>query len=301
MKMRVLNAMRVNAQTDYRCPCCGVYLNTTKKFCRDERFKPKMRWLRCRSCLHWFLPITAKLNATVQAHFSKEEGVKGYSVAYNIWRAELVQAYCDYIGNVLDIGPGNGTFLAELNKAATRTGISADRSAKPIQPNITYVYADFMRGKIRRQYDLVTAWHVLEHVVDVKAALARQVALCRPGGIVAFELPLDRHLAIPSYSPPHPHRFSVKSVSSLLAPFRDKMEFLYLGAGFAQWSLLALGHVTRKHVPMPLVEFQEACAKAGKANWGREVLPALGEFAMVKPNPGDRTSRVWHQFFREKQ
>ena len=100
---------------------------------------------------------------------------------------------------LLDIGTGDGRFLA----AAARNGFSVDAtelSDTGIQYAATRGFA-VRKGQVTdidfegRQYDVITIWHVLEHVPNPLAVIRRCHDLLAPGGILVVAVPNeDTHL-----------------------------------------------------------------------------------------------------------
>jgi 2-polyprenyl-3-methyl-5-hydroxy-6-metoxy-1,4-benzoquinol methylase len=101
-------------------------------------------------------------------------------------------------GSLLDIGCGNGRFLAVMRILGWHVhGIEPDeRSAKvarrasgaPIHPALGA--APYPPD----QFDVITMNHVLEHVPDPVPVLRRCFRLCRPGGLIGIVVPNWRAL-----------------------------------------------------------------------------------------------------------
>lgn len=86
---------------------------------------------------------------------------------------------------VLDVGCFDGRFLAELQNAQ-RYGveISAAGSEKAKQRNITIVGSDYKRIETKLNFDVVTAFDVLEHVDDPKGFIRLFSEKLRDGGLL---------------------------------------------------------------------------------------------------------------------
>ncbi|NOU46403.1 MAG: methyltransferase domain-containing protein [Bacteroidales bacterium] len=96
-------------------------------------------------------------------------------------------------GKVLDIGCGTGDFLAVCQRAGFEVS--------GIEPNP--MAAEFAAAKIHRrifdpsqsnelldsEFDLITMWHVLEHVSDLKVQILELYRLTKSGGKVVIALP----------------------------------------------------------------------------------------------------------------
>jgi SAM-dependent methyltransferase len=97
-------------------------------------------------------------------------------------------------GTLLDVGCGDGTFLATMAKRGWKvTGIDFDPLA--VEAARTRYGLDVHVGTVgtlveqRRQFDVVTASHVLEHVPDPIEFLSQCRHLLRPGGCLVLKTP----------------------------------------------------------------------------------------------------------------
>jgi 2-polyprenyl-3-methyl-5-hydroxy-6-metoxy-1,4-benzoquinol methylase len=131
-------------------------------------------------------------------------GEPGLSESYNErcyrLRAYVLQAMLAKHGvsvegkNVLDAGCGTGFFVEHyLSRGARVTGIDlTDVSVANLSqrfPQARFEVADLAAWNPRAQYDLVSCFDVLFHIVDDEAwerALTNLVAAVRPGGWLAF-------------------------------------------------------------------------------------------------------------------
>jgi SAM-dependent methyltransferase len=97
-------------------------------------------------------------------------------------------------GSLLDIGCGDGLFLKVASEAGHAVeGIefspegarrAALRLGRPI------AVGDLSRsGLLNGPFDIVTLWHVLEHLVDPSAMVAAAHRRLRPGGLLAVAVP----------------------------------------------------------------------------------------------------------------
>lgn len=114
---------------------------------------------------------------------------------------EVLKVISEYAtsGRLLDIGAHTGTFVQE----ASRLGFDAEG----IEPNKNAVIWGNARGinvkhgtleslDEKTKFDVVTMFHVLEHLPDPSSALKKVTNLLKPSGLVAIEVPnFDSYLA----------------------------------------------------------------------------------------------------------
>ena len=97
-------------------------------------------------------------------------------------------------GSLLDVGTGTGQFLSIARECFVVKGTEVSESAVRIA---TERYGlDVLRGQIEdvqfsSGFDVVTLFHVLEHVPDPLATLRRCRELLNPGGILVAAVPND--------------------------------------------------------------------------------------------------------------
>jgi len=120
-----------------------------------------------------------------------------------------------YPGQVLDVGCGTGYLLrylkehapsAELN-ALTGTDLLIDDETRAVNPEISFV-----EGKVERlpfkddMFDTVVCTHLLEHILDIRAAIAELRRVCKKRLIIV--VPREREHAF-TFNP-HLHFFPYK-------------------------------------------------------------------------------------------
>jgi SAM-dependent methyltransferase len=96
-------------------------------------------------------------------------------------------------GRLLDVGCGKGWFLAAARDAGWKVvGVEfAPTSAATahLTHGVDVVPGDFLKVPLDGEFDVITMWHVLEHLSDPVAAMARAAELLRPGGRLLVSVP----------------------------------------------------------------------------------------------------------------
>ncbi|MFQ5648893.1 MAG: class I SAM-dependent methyltransferase [bacterium] len=193
------------------CPLCGSTKNTPQRKVAD-RFNlasgPVFQLVRCDACAFVFLnprPAAETISA-----FYEHEAYQPFlstraSLAVWDWLYTLVRRYTlpakrrkiermKASGSLLDVGCGTGEFLHEMKKhgwqvAGTEQDAHAARFAQEeygLQVATCDLAAcDFQSGS----FDVVTLWHVLEHVHEPGALLQRVADLLREDGVILAAMP----------------------------------------------------------------------------------------------------------------
>jgi len=145
--------------------------------------------------------------------------VRGYTTASKL---SLIRRFHPS-GSLLDFGCGTGNFLAAaLNNGWTCTGVEPSAEArKRIGPQIQ-VYPN-IHG-VKGMFDVITLWHVLEHVHDPNETLRSLRSHLTPGGTLFIAVPNPESFDARHYRehwagydvPRHLWHFTKKSMIRLL-------------------------------------------------------------------------------------
>lgn len=95
-------------------------------------------------------------------------------------------------GKILDIGCGTGTMLKHCkNKGWDVTGIEPDSNARQeaIESGLPNIYSSLENLNDKDQFDVITLWHVLEHLPDLNDTMSRIKKLLKPEGHLIIALP----------------------------------------------------------------------------------------------------------------
>lgn len=110
-------------------------------------------------------------------------------------KAELIRRFKPEWKTVLDYGTGEGFFTEFcLSKGKTATGIEPSEAARQNFKNRTgkELLADVSQLKDRNHFDVITLWHVLEHIHDLKGTMSQLVEALEKLGIMVIAVPNNK-------------------------------------------------------------------------------------------------------------
>jgi 2-polyprenyl-3-methyl-5-hydroxy-6-metoxy-1,4-benzoquinol methylase len=115
-------------------------------------------------------------------HFIKRKAIRD--------KVSLINSYQPVKGRILDIGAGTGDFLLECkNQNWDILGIEPNDKAKGIALGKGIKFGDTIEKLESNSFDVITMWHVLEHVPDVEHQVAELKRLLKPSGTIIIAVP----------------------------------------------------------------------------------------------------------------
>jgi len=115
-------------------------------------------------------------------HFIKRKAIRD--------KVKLINSYQPVKGRILDIGAGTGDFLLECkNQNWDILGIEPNDKAKGIAVGKGIKFGDTIEKLESNSFDVITMWHVLEHVPDVEHQVAELKRLLKPSGTIIIAVP----------------------------------------------------------------------------------------------------------------
>jgi len=127
-------------------------------------------------------------------------------------------------GVLLDIGAGTGDFLVTAKKAGWRVfGSEPHNGAKEIAKTKEIDLSKDTKNFASESFDVITMWHVLEHVPDLEKQLKELKRLLKPNGTIFIAVPNYRSYDALHYGnywaaydvPRHLWHFSKSAISKL--------------------------------------------------------------------------------------
>ena len=93
-------------------------------------------------------------------------------------------------GRILDIGAGVGDFLSVCKNDGWQTvGIEPSEKAKTIAKSKGVSFVNHLSELENHSFDIITMWHVLEHVPDLENQIKELKRLIKPNGTVIIAVP----------------------------------------------------------------------------------------------------------------
>ena len=93
-------------------------------------------------------------------------------------------------GKILDIGAGVGDFLSVAKKDGWEIiGVEPSEKAKAIAKNKGVTFVESINDLENNSFDVITMWHVLEHVPDLENQIKELKRLIKPSGTIFIAVP----------------------------------------------------------------------------------------------------------------
>jgi len=105
-------------------------------------------------------------------------------------KIKLIEQFQPEKGKILDIGAGTGDFLVMAQKNGWKiTGLEPSEKAKGIAMAKGVSFAEDLADMPDHSTDVITMWHVLEHVPDVEAQITELKRILKPDGVIIIAVP----------------------------------------------------------------------------------------------------------------
>lgn len=177
------------------CPQCRAGAGTELFEVAEPLSGDRFRVRRCDGCSLVFVsprPDDERLAAYYPDEYYGSRHAIFHSISMSL-RVLALPAAPPGGGRILDIGCGRGDFL----RACRRKGwsvVGVEQDAAPIlqmdpPADFEVIRTDRLAELPDASFDVVTLWHVLEHLAEPRATLAQVVRLLRPGGLLVVEVP----------------------------------------------------------------------------------------------------------------
>lgn len=223
------------------CPVCQgtdfiPYLKCEDYTVSHETFQ----LVSCKRCAFTFTnpqPDTLELPRYYESdayisHSDKSRGVIAMlyklSRAFTLeWKYKLIRKHADPgARSILDFGCGTGKFLSECQKHGMKaSGVEPSKAARKLAKSNTNGAIVETIDKIDGSFDIITLWHVLEHVADLQETISLLRHRLNKNGTIFIAVPNLRSLDATIYRqywaaydvPRHLWHFTKDTMRRLLA------------------------------------------------------------------------------------
>lgn len=189
----------------FTCRTCGSKEHSLFTTAQDLSLKnsdQSFKYYQCDFCSTIFLhPVPDNLSLYYSQkypayNFNHSVGIENKLHRLEAAKLKIVQTYVTS-GKLVEIGPASGRFLAVANQAGFDVlGIEQDNdSVQRIREDLKLeaIFSDKPATKLRQlsgEFDVVVAWHALEHIGDLmEFASAIAEALRQPNGVLVLSSP----------------------------------------------------------------------------------------------------------------
>lgn len=115
-------------------------------------------------------------------HFVKSIALKN--------KLNLINSQQPNKGSILDIGAGTGEFLSVARQDGWKTiGVEPSDKAKAIAKNKGVSFVEQTNELESHSFDVISMWHVLEHVPDLNQQIKELKRLLKPNGTLIIAVP----------------------------------------------------------------------------------------------------------------
>ena len=232
-----------------KCPICNSYKNKIVLATTDYLVsKDKFDIYECKYCSFRFTsPVPNK--SEISKYYDSDEYIshseKSTSIIDRIYKIVqkitlkskkkiIDKLFFGVNGSLLDIGCGTGDFLQKMKSTgwkvtgveinATARKIAEDKISESVFTPLEFVNSDF-------KYDVITMWHSLEHLHDLKDYVQKIVNTLNKDGLLFIAVPNYQSFDAEYYKenwaaydvPRHLYHFSFRSAEELFNEFGFKI------------------------------------------------------------------------------
>ena len=226
------------------CPACGA--NSFLAFGEVQDFSVSRQFfsvLECQECHLRFTQDAPTAEAVAPyyqfeqyiSHTNTNKGVinKVYQWVrtFTLWqKRRLIEKNSGCTsGHLLDLGCGTGAFAATMQRAGWKvTALEPDAGARTIaqeQWGVSALDSSVFYQLPAASFDVITLWHVLEHMHDLRSVIQRLRQLLKPQGMLVIAVPnytsYDAEVFGEQWAaydvPRHLYHFSPRAMRSLLS------------------------------------------------------------------------------------
>ncbi len=244
------------------CPSCGVesdLIECTDALCslKDFQFFTDQQGLnradhRIVACAHCGLLYTnpCYTPSGFQQLFAKAGLSYGHTAERIVEQVEWVARHFPQACSLLDVGCGGGDLLKALPQTMQRFGLDVDalvlETAAKNAPDVVFEVCDFDGLSDLPQTDVITLFHVLEHLANPAQFLKQLRQLAKKGTQLVVEVPVVERAVVEQdrdivgfFTIQHLTHFSKVSLENMLAASGWQVTHVEAMSGYNGWRVVA--------------------------------------------------------------
>ena len=187
------------------CPLCGTTLESGGTFfAQDLNQRISSETFLYRKCPACRTQVLVEIPADLKRYYGsaypaylepEDPAVRRFVEQVDQSKMAVLARYASPGARVLEIGPGNGTFLRMATAAGYRmVGIEMDARCCDQLSRVHGLDVHICDDPARKvpelgRFDVVVAWHVLEHILDLSGLLRSARKALLPGGRLLIAVP----------------------------------------------------------------------------------------------------------------
>jgi len=105
-------------------------------------------------------------------------------------KLKLINSFATEEKTILDIGAGTGDFLQYISKHNWKvSGVEPNEKARNLAKNKNLNLLKDLSSFNNEKFDVITLWHVLEHIPNLKEQIEQFHHLLKPNGVLVIAIP----------------------------------------------------------------------------------------------------------------
>ena len=259
-----------------KCPWCGsenaqLHIELKDLFLTQEPFKI----LECKDCGLLYTtprPNKEEIGKYYQSdeYYSHQENKEGFIPkvyekvkSINLRNKYKIATEKTTRGKILDIGCGVGDFLHTMEQQGWEcTGVEPSEDAKAIAKKRIkgqLLSSEEQENLSDGSFDVITMWHVLEHVDALRWQIQQLYRLCKPGGRIIIALPNYKSYDGQYYKaawaaydvPRHLNHFNEKTIVKIF----EESHLKHIKTEKLRWDAYYISYMSEKylHHSLPLL------------------------------------------------
>ncbi|MEO8147094.1 MAG: class I SAM-dependent methyltransferase [Bacteroidia bacterium] len=229
-------------ETLSHCPICNATQFTQFIECMDYTVsRETFQIVQCNNCSFKFTnprPTENEMGRYYESddYISHSNSRKGlFNLAYQAVRnfalkrkLKLIESFHSQEKNLIDIGCGTGEFLGKANDTGWKTiGLEPSENARKYateQNKLTVYDLDYLKEIKPQSFDVITMWHVLEHVPNLQEFIPQLKDILKDYGTLLIAVPNCNAYESKIYNvtwaaydvPRHLNHFNKETINKLL-------------------------------------------------------------------------------------